>query len=131
MTVLVDTSVWVNLFRDQTNSVARSVQAIVSDNEIALTRFTQMELLQGTLNEQDWFTLSSYLEVQNYLEANHDTWRDAARIYYELRTQGQTVRSPIDCCIAQLAIEHRVLLVHEDRDFETIAEIRPLWQRRT
>lgn len=131
MTVLVDTSVWVNLFRDQTNSVARSVQAIVSDDEIALTRFTQMELLQGALNEQDWFTLSSYLEVQNYLEANHDTWRDAARIYYELRRQGQTVRSPIDCCIAQLAIEHRVLLVHEDRDFETIAEIRPLWQRRT
>ena len=131
MTILVDTSVWVNLFRDQTNSVARSVQAIVSDNEIALTRFTQMELLQGALNEQDWFTLSSYLEVQNYLEANHDTWRDAARIYYELRRQGQTVRSPIDCCIAQLAIEHRVLLVHEDRDFETIAEIRPLWQRRT
>ena len=131
MTVLVDTSVWVNLFRDQTNSVARSVQAIVSDDEIALTRFTQMELLQGALNEQDWFTLSSYLEVQIYLEANHDTWRDAARIYYELRRQGQTVRSPIDCCIAQLAIEHRVLLVHEDRDFETIAEIRPLWQRRT
>lgn len=131
MTVLVDTSVWVNLFRDRSNSIARSVQAIVSDDEIALTRFTQLELLQGALNERDWFTLSSYLEVQSYLEANHDTWRDAARIYYELRRQGQTVRSPIDCCIAQLAIEHRVLLVHEDRDFETIAEIRPLWQRRT
>ena len=131
MAVLVDTSVWVNLFRDPSNTIARSVKAIVNDDDIALTRFTQMELLQGALDEQEWFTLSTYLEGQDFLEASRSTWRDAARIYYELRRSGQTVRSPIDCCIAQIALDHRVLLLHEDRDFETIAGIRPLWQRRT
>jgi len=32
----------------------------------------------------------------------------------------------VDCCIAQIAIESGVLLLHQDRDFERIARIRPL-----
>ena len=58
------------------------------------------------------------------------TWRDAARIHFDLRRRGRTVRSAIDCCIAQLAIENNLRLLHRDRDFETIAEIRPLIARR-
>jgi len=41
-----------------------------------------------------------------------------------LRRAGKTVRSPIDCCIAQLALENQLMLVHNDRDFEVIAELR-------
>ncbi len=43
---------------------------------------------------------------------------------------GWHLRSAIDCCIAQAAIDHDVLLVHRDRDIETIAENRPLRQAR-
>ncbi len=57
-------------------------------------------------------------------------WEDAARIYFDLRRLGRTVRSPIDCCIAQVAIHHDVLLAHRNKDFETIAGIRPLRQTR-
>jgi predicted nucleic acid-binding protein len=32
--------------------------------------------------------------------------------------------SPIDCCIAQLAIENGVLLLHRDHDFERITKVR-------
>ena len=60
------------------------------------------------------------------LEAQPDSWRNAARIFFELRRHGRTVRSPIDCCIAQLALEHDALLVHRDRDFEIIADVRAL-----
>lgn len=130
MTVLIDTSVWVNVLRDATGSVARRVATVVGDDEVALTRFTQMELLQGAADDREWSTLSDYLGGQHYLEAGGDTWRDSARIYYELRRRGVTVRSPIDCCIAQVAIEHSALLLHEDRDFEAIAGVRPLLQSR-
>jgi predicted nucleic acid-binding protein len=57
-------------------------------------------------------------------------WSDAARIFFDLRRRGRTVRSSIDCCIAQIAIENDVLLLHRDRDFEVIAELRPLRQQR-
>ena len=95
---------------------------------MVLTRFNQLELLQGARDESEWSVLAVYLEHQDYLEAEADTWRNAARIYFDLRRRGHTIRSPIDCCIAELARQHDALLVHRDRDFVAIAEIRPVRQ---
>lgn len=78
------------------------------------------------MNEQEWTLLSSYLEAQDYVELMSSSWQAAARIYYDLRRRGLTVRSPIDCCIAQAALENDLLLIHDDRDFETIAQVRSL-----
>ena len=128
--VLVDTSVWVAVFRDATGGERDKLKSIVGDDEVVLTRFNQLELLQGARDEPEWRLLESYLDGQEYLEAQPDTWQQAARIFFELRRRGRTVRSPIDCCIAQLALEHDALLVHRDRDFETIASVRALAQQR-
>ena len=106
------------------------MQALVGEEEIALTRFQQLELLQGARDEKEWILLSDYLDNQLYLEVGSDTWQAAARIYFDLRRSGVTVRSPIDCCIAQIAIENEVLLIHDDRDFEVIAGVVGLVQRR-
>ena len=128
--VLVDTSVWVAVFRDATGGERNALKTLIGDNDVVLTRFNQLELLQGARDEQEWTLLVSYLDGQEYLETQPDTWRNAARIFFELRRHGRTVRSPIDCCIAQLALEHGALLVHRDRDFETIANVRALRQQR-
>lgn len=127
--VLVDTSVWVDVFRDGSGQEGVVLRSVVGDDEVVLTRFNQLELLQGARDEREWSLLVSYLDSQDYLEANTETWREAALIYFDLRRQGRTVRSPIDCCIAQLALEHDALLIHRDRDFETLAEIRALRQQ--
>jgi predicted nucleic acid-binding protein len=127
--VLVDTSVWVDVFRDATGKERNALQTALGEDNVVLTRFNQLELLQGAREEREWTLLVSYLDYQEYLEAHADTWPNAARIYLELRRHGRTVRSPIDCCIAQLALEHDALLVHRDRDFETIAEVRALRQQ--
>ena len=54
----------------------------------------------------------------------------AARICFDLQMRGETVRSNIDCCIAQIAIENQALLLHRDRDFEKIVLVRPLQELR-
>ena len=128
--VIVDTSVWVDVLRDASGDEARAMSDAVGLDEIALTRFTQLELLQGARDEREWGLLDETLETQVYVESGADTWRDAARIYFDLRRVGRTVRSPIDCCIAQLALDHGALLLHRDRDFEAVATIRPLRQSR-
>ncbi len=89
-------------------------------------RFTQLELLQGSKDEMEWKRLDDYLSTQFYLETTEKTWRETARIYFELRRKRITLSSPMDCCIAQIAIESKVLLLHRDEDFERIARIRPL-----
>jgi len=119
-------SVWISVFRDRSGQVRQQLETLIANREILLTRFTQLELLQGSLNEQEWTILSTYLEVQDYVELRPSSWQAAARIYYDLRRQGLTVRSPIDCCIAQAALENDLLLIHNDRDFETIAQVRSL-----
>ena len=124
--ILVDTSVWVEVLRDKTDRMVKVFRERTGDEIIAFSRFTQLELLQGAKNEQEWQRLDTYLSTQYYLEATENTWRDAARIYFELRKNGITINSPIDCCIAQLAIETQVLLLHRDKDFERIAGIRLL-----
>ena len=128
--VLVDTSVWVDVFRDTTGDERNALKALIGEDDVVLTRFNQLELLQGAREEREWSLLVSYLDNQEYLEARAQTWRNAARISFELRRRGKTVRSPIDCCIAQLALEHDALLIHRDRDFETIAVVRGLRQQR-
>lgn len=124
--LLIDTSVWINIFRDRTGQVRQKLEAIIENREVLLTRFTQLELLQGSLNEKEWTLLSTYLETQDYIEPTSNSWQAAARIYYDLRRQGLSVRSPIDCCIAQIALENDLLLIHNDCDFETIAQLRSI-----
>jgi len=129
--ILIDTSIWINVLgKKQFANYANTLQELIADRDIALTRFQQLELLQGCKSEREWLRLSEYLEGQIYLETQASTWKSAARIFYDLRKQGITVRSPIDCCIAQIAIERRVLLLHDDRDFVVIARYFPLQQTR-
>lgn len=127
--VLVDTSVWIAVLRDR-NGEADRLRSWLGARTAALARFTQLELLQGAKDEREWNLLSTYLECQKYLEPSINSWGAAARVFFDLRRIGLTVRSPIDCCIAQLAIENGVTLLHQDQDFETISRVRPLDQLR-
>jgi predicted nucleic acid-binding protein len=132
--ILIDTSIWIQVFRDKQGLEAQRIQEWINGRQIVLTRFIQLELLQGCRDEKEWQLLSSYLEGQTYIEPKSSTWQAAARLYFDLRRQGLTVRSPIDCCIAQIATENRLILLHDDKDFLVIAKIRPLimqhWQSR-
>jgi predicted nucleic acid-binding protein len=79
--LLIDTSVWISVFRDRSGQVRQQLETLIANREILLTRFTQLELLQGSLNEQEWTILSTYLEVQDYVELRPSSWQAAARIY--------------------------------------------------
>ena len=123
---MVDTSVWIEFLRDKTGKTVRAFRERIGIENCVFCRFTQLELLQGSKDEMEWKRLDDYLSTQFYLEATEETWREAARIYFELRRKGITLSSPVDCCIAQIAIESKILLLHRDEDFERIARIRPL-----
>ena len=115
--ILIDTSIWINLLgKKQSANYANELQDLIAGRDIVLTHFQQLELLQGCKSEREWLQLSEYLEGQNYLETKSSTWKSAARIFYELRKKGISVRSPLDCIIAQIAIERGVYLIHAARE---------------
>ncbi len=77
--LLIDTSVWISVFRDRSGQVRHQLESLIANREVLLTRFTQLELLQGSLNEQEWNLLSTYLETQDYVELTEQSWQAAAR----------------------------------------------------
>jgi predicted nucleic acid-binding protein len=128
--ILVDTSVWIEIFKDKTGNIVRAFHETIGTEDYVLCRFNQLELLQGARDQKEWQLLEDYLSTQYYLEASQGTWPEAARIYFEMRRKGFTINSPIDCCIAQIALEHGAFLLHRDKDFEKISRFRPLEQKR-
>ena len=128
--ILIETSVLVSVLRDRSGASGRALLDLAGDREIVLTRFTELELLVGARDEQDWSNLRGYLADRRLLDPGMQTWQGAARIYFDLRRRGQTIRSMVDRCIAQIALEHDILLIHNDRDFEAISGVRPLKQQR-
>ncbi len=124
--IIVDTSIWIDVLKDKTGTSVAKFRKRVVGEVIVFNRFVQLELLQGAKNETEWDNLNEYLETQYYLETKENTWSQAAKIYYDLRKTGITIRSSINCCIAQIAIENQALLLHKDKDFTEVAKIRPL-----
>ena len=128
--ILVDTSVWIEIFRDTAGNEVKAFRDRIGSEDCVLSRFNQLELLPGAKDEKEWELLADYLSTQYYLEADDSTWQAAARIYFELRRKGVTINSPVDCCIAQIAMEQGATLLHRDKDFEKISRIRPLRHER-
>ena len=127
---LVDTSVWIEIFKDKTGNIVKAFQKTIGSDNYVMSRFNQLELLQGARDQNEWEMLEDYLSTQYFLEATQDTWSKAARIYFELRRKGFTINSPVDCCIAQVALEYGAILLHRDKDFEKISRFRPLQEKR-
>jgi predicted nucleic acid-binding protein len=92
--ILVDTSVWIEIFRDKTGNFVKAFQKAIGAENYEISRFQQLELLQGGADEKEWTLLEKYLTTQYYLEASQDTWPEAARIYFELRRKGVTIKQP-------------------------------------
>ena len=127
--ILVDTSVLVDYLRGrQTPAVGHLDRLVSAADPFYVTPLIVQEVLQGAADEPEWRKLRSYLatllrvDVRDPL-ASH---LDAARIYFDCRRRGLTVRSASDCLIAQVALEKKLPLLHSDRDFEAIAKVRPL-----
>jgi hypothetical protein len=85
------------------------------------------EILQGAACPESLERLREHflalpMPIPTDLPATHAA---AGALYARCRWQGITPRSPHDCLIAQVAVEHGVALLHDDRDFEQIARVEP------
>ncbi len=127
--IIVDTSVLVDYLRGNPTAVAERLAWLEkSGAPYAIPLLCCQELLHGARDEHEWDQLEQYLAVQRLLPGNADLeqHRSAARIHFDCRRQGVTVRAPSDCLIAQQTMDADATLLHDDRDFDLIATVRPL-----
>jgi predicted nucleic acid-binding protein len=127
--ILVDTSVLIPFLRGtDTEAVGCLVRALQDEVPVFVTPIIVQELLQGARDEKEWTALDRRLRNQPLVHPMEPlvTHRRAARIYFDCRRRGLTVRSTIDCLIAQLALEHDFVLLQDDQDYPVIRRVRPL-----
>ncbi len=125
--VLVDTSVFVNYFKGKKTAATVRLESLL-DSGCVITSVIYQELLQGAKDKREFSLLQAYLSTQTFCHPLDSilSYEKAAQIYFDCRKKGLTVRSKIDCLIAQLAIEHELSLLHDDEDFTKIAKVVPL-----
>jgi predicted nucleic acid-binding protein len=127
--IIVDTSVLVDLFRGRSTKAVRAFEFLERRSEpFAIPAICCQELLQGARDAKEWKLLIDYLASQIWVGVADDRGSHvaAARIYFDCRRKGLTIRSSMDCMIAQIVIEHDGVLLHDDRDFASISEVTAL-----
>ena len=127
--IIVDTSVLVDLFRGERTQKVKTLELAETDNErIAVPAGCIQELLQGSGDEEEWRKMWEVLSTQEIVVSDDPvrTHVEAARIYFDARRKGITLRGSVDCFIAALVLEKEAVLLADDKDFEKIAKVRPL-----
>jgi predicted nucleic acid-binding protein len=123
--ILIDASAFIE-FLNRTGSREDTLieQLIRNEEDIAFADITLTEILQGIKTDREYdevkgslltFPLLSMKSAASYISA--------AELYRKCRKKGLTIRSTVDLLIAQIALEHRASLLHNDRDFDAIAQV--------
>ena len=77
--------------------------------------------MQGVREEKEYKKIKTSFGNLLFLPMTQAMHVHSAEIYRSLRKKGITIRKPIDCMIASVAIEYNLSLLHIDRDYEHIA----------
>jgi hypothetical protein len=121
--LLVDTTVWIDFFADRSEPHVAALHRFIEDEEdLCLCGIILAEVLQGIRSDEDYIKTREYFDDLVFLPMRQSTFVRAAEVYRSLRKQGITIRKPVDCMIASVAIEHDILLLHNDRDFDYMAK---------
>lgn len=125
--LLLDTSVWIDLLADRRTSAVEFVLARAHSEELALSEMIYLEVLQGIAQPRIFDKVRAVLSAQVMVSPAQglESYEAAAQLYARARKLGLTVRTAVDCLVAQLALENGALLVHNDRDFLALARAEP------
>jgi predicted nucleic acid-binding protein len=123
---LVDTSVWIGYMRDEENEATRRLAEIAERGyPFGITGVIYQEVLQGAASKAKFDHLAEYLGSQTFYHPRDpvESYGEAAIIYFRCRRAGVTIRSATECLIARIAIEHELVLLHDDSDFDNMAGV--------
>jgi predicted nucleic acid-binding protein len=122
--VIVDTSVWIDFFNGQPSAQAQRLARAIEDGEsIALPGLVLTEILLGLKNDSEAKRIAQLLQAFDWVqEPTQADYAAAAALYRKCRAKGVTIRSTIDCVIAQMCLRDAAPLLAKDRDFDLIAQ---------
>lgn len=125
MTVLIDTSLWIDFTRARSPaSLKQFIAPFILDPEAHLAEPVRFEMLRSARPDETR-QLTAQFATLPLLSTPVDLWEQAIELGQACRQIGQTVLS-LDLLVSVVALHHNALLVSFDADFETIAAVSDL-----
>ena len=123
--VLVDTTVCIDLLRGTDKPIVAMLRQLLGEGRTLTTPVVVQGILQGASSPASLQRLRAHFLTLPMIERRPGgaTHAAAGELYASCRWQGVTPRSPHDCLIAQMAIDHDVELLQDDRDFQALAAV--------
>jgi hypothetical protein len=123
--ILIDASAFIEFLNRTGSREDILIEQFISNNEdIVLADVTLTEILQGIKTDREYREVKASLLTFPILSLKSpDSYIAAADLYRKCRKSGLTIRSTVDLLIAQIALEHNATLLHNDRDFDAIAQV--------
>jgi len=115
MMTLVDTSAWIDFFRDDT--LASRVEDLLGNNEVALCGPVVTELTRGFRNKNEMKRTLTLLEGCRRLEQPDVLWYEAGQLGFIAAKGGFTVKT-LDLLIACYALHYDIPILTKDADFQ-------------
>lgn len=121
--VIVDTSAWIEYFRDGEPSVVEDVERCLDQDLVGIGDLVYCEVMQGIRSPRQQQEISSlFLSLPCYEMVGFAIAERAAHNYRMLRTRGVTVRKTLDVLIGTFCAENGFHIIHYDRDFDLMAK---------
>jgi hypothetical protein len=121
--IVVDTSVWIDYFNGVPTPQVGLLDELLGKRVLAVGDLILAEVLQGFATEMDARRALSLLEPLEFLEmAGRDVAIQSAANYRRLRRRGITVRKTMDMLIGTFCLMNDHEILHNDRDFDVLAE---------
>ena len=123
--ILVDTSVWIEFFRQSSDL---DLEAVVDLEEVVTCLPVLQEVLQGFDDQRAYHLAREAMLAFPMVESplSEEVFQLAIDLYRSARRAGLTVRSSVDCLIGACALRSSLTVLHRDRDFDSLAQISPL-----
>ena len=117
--ILVDSSVWIDYFRDVPTAQTDRLDSLLGSGTLRTGDLVLAEILQGCDTDREFDQVHRFLQPIPVIPiCNQRVAIQAARHYRTLRALGITVRKTIDTLIATRCIADGHALLYSDKDFD-------------
>lgn len=120
--ILIDTSVWIEYFRNKSSSVAQKVDRVLEEDEVYVPKIIIAELMQGSKSKKELAIIEDFFDAFHIIDQKDDSWVKAGSLSYKLKKKGKNINL-FDCYIAVIAQEHSCIIFSLNRHFKEIQSL--------
>jgi len=120
--VLVDTSVWIDFFRNERGRAGDMLDTLLAEDRVTLCGVVEMEIFQG-LRDKELREVRSVFKLLPYIDIARGDFIEAGELWRSLRQKGKPLPST-DCLIVQVCLKQKLSLFSLDSHFDEFKELK-------